>query len=61
MYDSKKLSEKINDTCLICFKKFIEMGKIKNLPCKHIYHLDCINKIYENKIIECPNCKKKLP
>jgi len=59
-YDSKKLSEKFNDTCLICLKKFIEMEKIKILPCKHIYHLDCINKVYENKIIECPKCKKNF-
>ena len=60
-YDSKKLNEKkFNDTCLICLKKFIEMEKIKILPCKHIYHLDCINKVYENKIIECPKCKKNF-
>jgi hypothetical protein len=45
--------------CSICIKKFVKDQVIRLLPCKHIFHEECIVPWLEQKS-ECPNCRFNL-
>lgn len=53
--------EHLNTTCSICFDEFeLNEEKIRQMPCKHIYHENCIFpwlRINGN----CPVCRCRLP
>ncbi len=45
--------------CYICLVKFECTAKIRELPCKHLFHDSCLNpwlKCHHN----CPTCKKNI-
>ena len=42
--------------CVICFS---EMESGKELPCKHVFHLNCLKRWFEQKQ-ECPMCRLKI-
>jgi len=42
--------------CVICFA---EMETGKELPCKHVFHLNCLKRWFEQKQ-ECPMCRLKI-
>jgi len=42
--------------CVICFS---EMETGKELPCKHVFHLNCLRRWFEQKQ-ECPMCRMKI-
>ena len=42
--------------CVICFS---EMETGKELPCKHVFHLNCLKRWFEQKQ-ECPMCRLKI-
>lgn len=42
--------------CVICFA---EMESGKELPCKHVFHLNCLKRWFEQKQ-ECPMCRTKI-
>ena len=44
------------DICAICLQKYKGVDIIKEFPCKHIFHKNCILKWIENSNI-CPLCK----
>ena len=44
------------DKCAICLQKYKGVDIIKEFPCKHIFHKNCILKWIENSNI-CPLCK----
>ena len=52
----KKYSTIIEDKCAICLKKFKGVDIIKEFPCKHIFHKDCILKWIKKSNL-CPLCK----
>ena len=50
---------KIKSECYICLLKFEVKARIRELPCKHIFHDSCLNpwlKYHHN----CPTCKKNV-
>lgn len=48
-------------TCQICHNHYDKFIKIpKQLPCQHVFCSPCINMLYENQNIECPNDKKNF-
>ncbi|CAO3630092.1 unnamed protein product [Cunninghamella blakesleeana] len=44
-------------TCVICLELYKEGQKVRQLPCEHEYHCDCIDPWLKNKSGECPLCK----
>ncbi|CAD8050235.1 unnamed protein product [Paramecium sonneborni] len=47
------------DKCSVCLFEFKEEEKVRELPCKHIYHSSCIkNWLQNNK--QCPLCKTEI-
>lgn len=47
-----------NDECSICLTNNSCNTWVK-LDCKHVFHLCCMDKVYEYKK-ECPLCRQKL-
>ena len=52
----KKYSALKEDKCPICLQKYKGADIIKEFPCKHIFHKNCIFK-WLNKSNKCPMCK----
>ena len=46
------------DECVICKDKFEADTKIKILPCKHIFHVNCISEWLKNYYHKCPVCRQ---
>ena len=55
----QKYNVLMEEKCVICFENFKRVDIIKELPCKHIYHKDCILKWLKDSNI-CPLCKYDL-
>jgi hypothetical protein len=45
------------DTCPICLEKFIDTDKLKILPCKHFFHIKCIEPWLLSQSHTCPLCR----
>lgn len=48
-----------NKVCSICYNQFEKDEKILQLPCKHIFHKECI-KPWLKKNKKCPNCRNDI-
>ena len=47
-------------TCAICLDDFVPNSTtVKELPCRHIYHPECIDELLSNYSSLCPVCKAK--
>lgn len=52
--------DRIQEQCIICFKKFEDNDLVKRFACqRHIFHVACIN-IWVDEHNTCPICKYKL-
>lgn len=47
-------------SCVICYQNFLPGSEITQLPCKHIFHGDCIVKWLRESHL-CPLCRFPLP
>ena len=48
-----------NDKCIICQYEYKFREKVKLLPCKHIFHPECIDEWLKNEK-KCPFCKSDV-
>ncbi|KGG51847.1 hypothetical protein DI09_25p70 [Mitosporidium daphniae] len=46
-----------NDMCPICIEDFSIKSKVRELPCQHIFHPECIDAWLVNRASSCPMCK----
>jgi hypothetical protein len=54
--------ENKQSSCCICFEEFEETVSVRETPCKHLFHDNCILKWIKLKIDqpECPYCRSSL-
>lgn len=48
-----------SESCAICFDEFQADDEIKELPCHHFYHVNCIDS-WLARDVTCPLCKQPL-
>ncbi|CAD5213092.1 unnamed protein product [Bursaphelenchus okinawaensis] len=54
-----ELGQSINDECAICMLDFEPTESIRYLPCKHGYHVDCIDD-WLLRSFTCPSCMEPV-
>jgi hypothetical protein len=47
-------------SCTICLEEFIQDEIVNETNCGHFYHKNCMEKILNNKIKNCPVCRADL-
>lgn len=47
------------ENCSICYEEYKQGEKLKQLNCKHVYHINCIS-AWLNKEKKCPMCKDEV-
>jgi hypothetical protein len=47
-------------SCSICLEEFIKDEKVNITPCNHLFHLQCLKDLVNNKIKNCPVCRGNL-
>jgi len=59
-YCNDNINQTDNDTqrCSICQEKYNNYDLIKNLPCGHNYHMNCIFTWLCQRSVYCPICRK---
>ena len=50
-------SGEFNETCGICIEKMKKKDIVRELDCKHCFHVDCIDQWFEKKCC-CPYCNQ---
>lgn len=63
LYPVKKyenINNSINDKCVICYQKFLNLDNVRVLSCDHVFHSDCIDKWLTEYDSKCPFCKKQF-
>ena len=58
-FDNTVSSSGNTEKCIICFKNFKRNQKIYELPCHHLFHIDCLNNEIKFRQ-KCPLCRKEL-
>ncbi|CAG8515779.1 9662_t:CDS:1, partial [Scutellospora calospora] len=56
--ESPSEDTELEETCAICLEDFDEGDNIRELPCRHWYHVECIDPWLTTKSSSCPLCKK---
>ena len=54
-----KLRKPINNKCTICLEKFIKYDELRKIKCRHLFHIECIDKWIERRNA-CPLCNEVL-
>ena len=51
--------EDFDDVCAICLNNMDDSSETRYLPCKHIFHSQCLSRWLEARLC-CPKCQQKL-
>ncbi|GJJ71214.1 hypothetical protein EMPS_03564 [Entomortierella parvispora] len=46
--------------CVICLEEYVDEDELRILPCKHEYHVACIDKWLITRKKFCPTCKRDI-
>ncbi|OMJ30369.1 Receptor homology region, transmembrane domain- and RING domain-containing protein 4 [Smittium culicis] len=49
-----------NLECLICFESILAGNKIRGIPCKHVFHQECLDSWLKTRSVLCPTCRYNL-
>jgi hypothetical protein len=59
-FDLKKKKENDPETCAVCIDDFVDGDKLRVLPCRHEYHVECIDLWLTTRKKFCPICKRNI-
>ena len=57
--EEEKKEKDERDACAICLVNLENNDKIRRLPCKHLFHSDCVMNWFKERM-SCPVCRKDL-
>lgn len=57
---NRQYIQQYRDVCPICLEEFHYGDVVKILPCKHVFHMDCLDPWFLEQNASCPVCKKGL-
>ncbi|RIA90270.1 hypothetical protein C1645_737998 [Glomus cerebriforme] len=49
-----------SDLCSICLEELVDGETLRELPCSHLYHMECVDKWLTTKSSQCPLCKQDV-
>jgi hypothetical protein len=55
-----KIEKKFEETCSICMGEMDVNEDACELPCKHIFHSECVEPWFKQYNYICPNCKQEV-
>jgi hypothetical protein len=58
--NTHEVSDGGDETCIICLEDYCEGDCLKELPCGHFYHKQCIDPWLMQKSSLCPLCKQNI-
>jgi len=56
--ESSKLANGSPENCSICLEEYSDREILRELPCSHLYHMECVDKWLTTKSSNCPLCKQ---
>eukprot|EP00494_Astrolonche_serrata_P004990 UN05005 len=58
-YDTAEVEEEEDNTCGICLETFEQNSQVRDLPCRHYFHNECIDPWLRIKRT-CPKCRNDI-
>eukprot|EP00929_Paragymnodinium_shiwhaense_P030019 TRINITY_DN17082_c0_g1_i1.p1 TRINITY_DN17082_c0_g1~~TRINITY_DN17082_c0_g1_i1.p1 ORF type:complete len:427 (+),score=50.91 TRINITY_DN17082_c0_g1_i1:245-1525(+) len=59
--EEEATESKMDPMCIICLSDFLEGEEISQLPCRHVFHSECIE-MWLTKSVHCPlRCQRYVP
>jgi len=59
-FSLKKKKENDPETCAVCIEDFVDGDRLRVLPCRHEYHVECIDLWLTTRKKFCPICKRNI-
>ena len=56
----RKTLEQKFEICGLCLEHMIDKSKQQRLPCGHVFHRKCVEKLTTHHIDNCPLCKQRI-
>lgn len=56
--ENRQYIQQYRDVCAICLEEFCYGNVVKILPCKHVFHVDCLDPWCLKQNASCPICKR---
>lgn len=47
--------------CSLCLETYVPDDAVRNLPCQHMFHSDCIQDAVRHQHASCPICRAPIP
>ena len=58
--EMQRYIQQYRDVCAICLEEFSYGDVVKILPCKHVFHVNCIDPWCLAQTPSCPTCRRFL-
>lgn len=56
---STKVLNQLVQVCCICLAKYADDDELRELPCTHVFHVECVDKWLKINA-SCPLCKNEV-
>ncbi|OLY85281.1 E3 ubiquitin-protein ligase [Smittium mucronatum] len=56
----EKMETIYDSDCLICFENINTGDDVRNIPCLHMFHRECLDQWLVERMGSCPNCRLDL-